>query len=239
MTAIRPQVFAQTVGILFNQSISGIENMSERTVILLQFNHIVLCKLTFKITHVLHFRTAKSINRLVIVTHRHHHGLRAGEQLQPRVLQAVGILKLINQNMRKPRLIMRTQRLIGLEHLIRAQQQFRKIDHALALTLHLVSGVNLLHFFVKIILCFDIGRAQTFFFRAVDEILHLFGDEFIRIDLQTFEHAFDGRKLISGVQNLKGLRQIRLTMMRPQKSIAQPMKRANPHAASIHRQQAR
>ena len=112
MPTVGPQLFAKTIGVFTNQRIRCAQNMSIRAVILLQLHHVSLRELLLKQTHVFNPRTAKTINRLVIITHRHHSGLGTGQQFQPSVLQGIGVLKLIDEDVGKTFLIMRAQSLI-------------------------------------------------------------------------------------------------------------------------------
>ena len=66
----RPKIFTQTVIIVRDQFISGIKNMTERAVILFQFNQMTDLEITLKIHHVADIGAAEGVNRLVVVTHR-------------------------------------------------------------------------------------------------------------------------------------------------------------------------
>ena len=114
MPSVRPQFFAKAIGVFSNQRIRRAQNMSVGAVILFEFDHMPLRELLLKQTHVLNPRTAKTVNRLVIITHRHHRSFRAGQQFEPSVLQGIGVLKLIHQYVCETLLIMGTQCLIGL-----------------------------------------------------------------------------------------------------------------------------
>ena len=103
---------------------------------------------------------------------------------------------------------MRAQRFVMVQNFIRAQQQFRKINHAFALALCFIRCENFLHPALKRIARLDVVRAQTFLFRAVDEVLHLFGRITLGVNIHAFEQPFDRRELILRVENLKGGGQI-------------------------------
>ena len=98
MPAIGPQLFAQTIAVATDQCIGRAQNMAVGTVILLQFNHVALREFLLKQTHIFHARAAKRIDGLIVIAHRHHGGIFSGQQFEPCVLQSIGILKLIDQN---------------------------------------------------------------------------------------------------------------------------------------------
>ncbi len=101
-------------------------------------------ELVLEVVHVADIRTAEGVDRLVVVADREDRIRLAREQLQPRVLQLVGVLKLVDENVPEARLIMRAQRRdCAQKQLVAAQQQFRKIDDAFALALLVVRLVQL------------------------------------------------------------------------------------------------
>ena len=55
-----------------DQLIGGIENMTERAVILLKFNEVANLKVSLKISHIANVRTSEGVNRLVIIAHSKH-----------------------------------------------------------------------------------------------------------------------------------------------------------------------
>ncbi len=84
--------------------------------------------------------------------------------------------------------------------------------------------------------------AQPLFLAAADEMLQVARRIFLVVHIQIFHHPLDGGELVTRIEYLKGLRQIRFAVMRAQQAVAQTVKRAYPHAARIdrqHRRQAR
>ena len=79
-----------------------------RAIVLLQL-HSDRFELLLIESHVLDIRTAKCINTLIIVADRKHraasHLTIARQELEPSILQGVGILELINQDVFKALLI--------------------------------------------------------------------------------------------------------------------------------------
>ena len=235
-SGIGPQILAQTRLIVLDQRIGGVENIAERTIILFQANHVLDPELALEGAHIAHLRATESINALIVIAYRKQAGARrrridARQQFQPSVLQGVGILKLIDQNMAKTRLIMPAQRLVTRQQLVAAQQQLGEIGHALALALCLIFRVQLDTPLRVIIVPLGLRRADALFLVGIDEIGQLARREFFVIDAEIFEQAFDRRELIGHVENRERGRQRRLTMMQAQHAVAQPVKSADPQAA--------
>ena len=241
MAAVGAQILAQALGVARDQLVGGIENVAVAAVILFELDQMLDLKLALEGGHVAHIGAAKRVDALVVVADREHRRLFA-EQLEPAVLQGVGVLEFIDQDVLEARLVMRAQRLVGHQHFIRAQQQLGEIDHAFLLALAVVLGIKLDQTTVVIVVDRHILGAQAFFLAIVDEVLDVLGRVFRVVDIQRFEQALDGRQLIGAVEDLEGLRQARIAPMRAQKAIAQPVESADPHAAHIdrqHRRQAR
>ena len=91
------------------------------------------------------FAPRKRVDRLIVVADRETSTPFAvpGEQLQPAVLQAVGVLELVHQDVAEARAVVLAQDLVARQQLEAAQQQLGEIDHALALALLVVGGVDL------------------------------------------------------------------------------------------------
>ena len=175
-------------------------------------------KLPHKVRHVTHACAAKSVDALVVVAHRHHRatGQRRrssntvfagstlpGQHFDPGVLQFVGILKLIDQNMPKAPLVMLAHSCIVPEQLITAQHEFTKIDHALALALLFIKRINL-NFFAHVlvanryVLC-----TLAFFFTTCDEVHQLLGRKTLVVNVELLAQTLDAGQLVLCVQNLE------------------------------------
>ena len=112
------EVFPQALGVVTDQCIGRIEDVAEAAVIALELDLLLNPKLAHKVGHVAHARTAKGVDALVIVAHRHHraarHRTRAfgrvialpGQHFDPGVLQLVGVLELVDQDVAKAPLVM-------------------------------------------------------------------------------------------------------------------------------------
>ena len=73
------------------------------------------------------------LDALVVISHREDRSTAAGQQAQPAVLEHVGVLELVDQNVRESTLIVFADELVALQELVAAQKQFGKVDDPLAL----------------------------------------------------------------------------------------------------------
>ena len=138
---------------MVNQVVGAVQNIAKAAVVLLQLDLVLHLVLAHKVRHIAHTGTAEGINTLVIVTHRKHctavllHG--ACELLDPCVLQFVGVLELVNQDVAKAATVVFTDRFVITQKFIGAQHQLPKINHALALALGFVEFIQL-DFFTRV-----------------------------------------------------------------------------------------
>ncbi len=110
---------------------------------------------------VAHHHFGAGHHALIVVTDRKNRVIGACELLQPRVLQPVRILKLVDQDVAEPLLIVLAQHLVSIEKFIAPQQQLREVDHAFAIALCVVLRIQLDEFAVVIVVDFDRIGAQT------------------------------------------------------------------------------
>ena len=230
------QVFAQTGFVVLDEFVGCIQDMAVAAVVLLKLDLMPHLVLAYKVGHIAYACPAKRVNALVIVTHGQHRTAGATEQLDPSVLKSVGVLELVNQDMRKALLVMLAQCIVVAQQFVAAQHQLAKIHHAFALTLVFVELVNF-----DLLACLGIAHLHIFgtlavLFATRNKPLQLFRRKAFVINSMLLDQALHRRELVLGVQNLKGLRQVGHLPMRPQKTVTQAMKSANPHPAHIDRQ---
>ena len=127
--------------------------------------------------------------------------------------------------------IMRKQRFVFQPQLMRAQQQFGKVDDAGTLARFLVRFVDIdqrarerIGFALKRI------RPFAFVLRRVDEPRGLARRESRVVDAEALHHAFDHALLIVGIQNLERLRQFRLAPMLAQQTVRDAVEGADGQA---------
>ena len=238
------QVLAQALLVVADELIGRIKDVAEAAVVLLQLDLMLHVELAHEIGHVAHTGATEGVDALVVVAHGQH-GARAvqrgrlalpRDQLDPGVLKLVGVLELVDQDVAKAPLVMLADRIVVAQQLIGAQHQLAEIDHAFALALLLVELVDLDLLARFLIARLDHVGAQPVFLVARNEVLGLFGRKAFVIDVELLHEALDGRKLVLRVQDLERLRQVRQLPVRPQETVAQAMKGADPHAAHVDRQ---
>jgi hypothetical protein len=131
------------------------------------------------------------------------------------------------------------QRLVVCKQLVAAEQELGEVDHAFALAHRVVQGVVLDLAPAELVAGFHHGGTQAFLLRVRDEPLQLPRREAVVVDVVRAVQALDERELVLRVEDLEELRQVGLAVMRAQHAVAQPVERADPHAAGVHRRQRR
>src|SRR3990167_6981167 len=238
------QVLAQAPGVVADEVVGRVEDVAVAAVVLLQLDLLLHVELTHEVLHVAHARTAKGVDALVVIAHGDHAAVRleaavhlvTRELLEPQVLQAVGVLELVHQDVREAPLVVRADGVVVAQQFVAAQHQLAEINHALALALVFVELVDL-DLLARIrVLPLHVARAQALFLATGNEILQLLGRKALVVHVVLLAQALDGRELVLRVQDLEGLRQARRLVVRAQQTVAQAMKGADPHAAHVHRQ---
>ena len=247
------QVFAQAAAVVADQLIGAVEDVAAAAVVFLQLDLVAHAELAHKVGHIAHARAAKGVNALVVVAHRQHAAGRpeggsvvhraaragAGQHLEPGVLQLVGVLKFVDQDVAETPLVVLADRAVVAQHLVAAQHQLAKVHHALALALLFIELVNR-HFAPGLfVLQLNLMGAQAVFLAAANKPLHLLLRKALVIQRELLVQALDGGELVLRVENLKALRQVGSFGMGAQKPVAQAVEGAYPHAAHIERQHGR
>ena len=175
-----------------NQCIGCFQNHAGRAVILLQAQGSRPRKIGFKTLQIFDTSTAPAINRLVIVTNDGDFRITARKYPQPGILNGVGVLKFIHQNVLKALLVVRQQLWPLQPEFMSAQQQLGKIDQPGALALLFIGLVNrhlLAHERITFVL--NMLRSLTLVFACIDKPLHLPRREPAFIQFHCLEKAPD------------------------------------------------
>ena len=236
---VGPQVLAEAVAVVLDNGVGGGKDVAVRTVVLLQPDDVVAAIVALEFAHVAHFGATEAVDRLVVVADGKNLGPAAGQQLQPGILQAVGVLELVDQDMAETLLVVRAQRLVALQQLVAAQQQFGKVADALAVALRLVLGIDIDPLLRVVVVHLGLRGADALLLVGIDEMAQLARRVFLVVDVQVLEQALDHRQLVGGIKDLEALRQPGLAVVRAQQAVAQPVKGADPHAADVDRHQRR
>jgi hypothetical protein len=243
LAGVGAQVLAEALGVIRDQEVGAVEDVAVRAVVLLQLDQVLDLEIAFERLHVADVGAAEGVDALVVVAHREDGAagrlVVPGQQLEQVVLQVVGILELVDQDVAEAHLVMLAQRMIALQQLIRAQQQFGEIDHAFALALVVVGFVQLDHAALDMVVGLDLAGAQTLVLVAVDEVHQILGRELLVVDIHRLQHALNHRQLILGIEDLESLGQRGVAVMGAQQAIAQAVESADPHATGIDRQHGR
>ncbi len=220
-----------------DQRVGRIEDVTDRAVVLLELDQILHAELAFEVRHVADVRAAEGVDRLVVVADREN-GVPAlpGQLLEPRVLQLVRVLELVDQDVAEAVLVVLPQDLVAVEQLVAAQQQLGEVDHALAIALCVVECVELDEAAVVVVVDLDVLRPQARLLRTVDEQLQIARRIALVVDVVRLQQPLDRAQLVSRVEDLEGGRQAGIAVMRAQHPVAQAVKGADPHAAHVDRQ---
>jgi hypothetical protein len=236
------QVLAQALLVVADELVGGVEDVAVAAVVLLQLDLVAHVELAHEVGHVAHARTAEGVNALVVVAHGDHAVVArremardgvAREHLDPRVLQAVGVLELVDQDVAKAPLVVLAHRVVVAQQLVAAQHELAEIDHAFALALLFVQAVELDLLAVVLAARFHGVGAQAVFLGARDEPLGLLGRKALVVDVELLHQSLDGRELVLRVEDLEGRRQVGQLPVRAQQAVAQAVEGADPHAAHV------
>jgi hypothetical protein len=237
LVVARPQILAEPRLVVLDERIRGIEDVAVRPVVLLELDephrHVGPGEVALEVLHVGDVRAAKRIDRLVVVADREHRRVLAGEKPEPLVLQHVGVLELVDQNMRKAAPVVLAQPVVLRKELVAPQEQFGKIDHALALAHRIVESVVLDLAPREFVAGLDLVGAQAFLLGARDEMLQLPWREPLVVDVVRLVQALDQRQLVLRIHDLEELRQVRVAIVRAQHPVAQAVERADPHPSRV------
>ena len=157
-----PQVLAQPRRVVADQGVGGVEDVALRTVVLLELDevhrHAGPAEVALDRLHVGDLRAPEGVDRLVVVADREHRRVGAGEELEPPVLELVGVLELVDEQVREAPAVVLAQRVVPRQELEAAQQELGEVDHALALAGRVVERVELDHAAREIVACLDLVR---------------------------------------------------------------------------------
>ena len=92
--------------------VGRVEYRAGRAIVLFQPNHFRTWEVLLIATQVLNSRATPPVDRLVVIADDKRYARFAGEQLQPIVLNRVSVLKFVDEQMLKTRLILGEQLLI-------------------------------------------------------------------------------------------------------------------------------
>ena len=114
----RPQAFAEALAVVPDQRIGGVEDIAVRAVVLFELDDFLNMEIALQVLHVRRRRAAPAVNRLVVVADCEYRVVLPRQQLQPAVLQAIRVLKLVNEDVAETAGVVFTQMVVAREQLI-------------------------------------------------------------------------------------------------------------------------
>src|SRR5205823_11064552 len=147
--------------------------------------------------------------------------MRTGEESEPAVLQRVGVLEFVDEQVREAALIMLSQRVVIGQKLEGPQQKLGEVDYTLAPASIFVERKMLDLPPNEFILRLDLIGPQAFLLRAVDQRLQRSRRKAVVIDAVRLVQPLDQRELILRVHDLVELRQAGVAIVCAQHPVAQ------------------
>ena len=232
---VRPQLLAEPRGIARDQAIGSVEDRAGGSVVLLQPHDLAAGKIRRQPHHVLDAGTAPGVHALVVITHREQHTRRSGQCAQPAVLQRVGVLELVDEDVAEAAPVVHLDLLHVARQLVGAQQQLGKVDHALTLAGRLVGGVDAHELALRVVAFVgEVLRSARLLLLRIDPARHGLRRPLVVRQVQSLEHALDQSYLVVGVENLEVLRQIGFAIVHAQHAMRDAVERAHPHRPDRH-----
>ena len=172
--ALGPQVLSQPHRVVGDDRVGGVEDVAGGAVVLLQAHHAGTGEIALETLEMLHPRPAPAEDGLIVVAHHERRVGRSGQEPHRPILDRVGVLEFIHQNVLEPPLVLFPQLRPLLEQLQRTQQQFAEVHHR-------GRGAHLLVACVEVdelpalrpALIVDAAGAQPLVLLAIDEPLYL------------------------------------------------------------------
>ena len=138
-----PEVLAQSVRILGDQGVGGLEDGAGGAIILLQAYYLGVGVVALEALDVLHPRPTPAIDGLIVVAHQEEIVPVPGQQAQPGVLDGIGILELVHQDVGEALLVVVADVRAVPQQFMGAQQQIGEINLAGVLAGRLVLAIDL------------------------------------------------------------------------------------------------
>ena len=238
ITALGPQLLAQAIAVIADHRVGGFQDGAGGAVVLLQANGAGIREVAAEFVDVLDLGAAPAIDGLVVVTDDSDRIVLVRQQPQPGVLNTVGILEFVHQNVPEAALIVATQILVVAEQLQHPQQHFVEVHQPATLAGVFVGEVDLLHGQREQIAAhIHMPGAQALIFLAVNEPGGLTGRPALLIQPQFLAHPLDQSNLVVRIDDLEALGKPGLLPVGPQQPVGNAVEGAHPHAVGGHIQQ--
>ena len=215
-----------------DEGVGRLENGAGGAVVLFQPHHLGVGVVALETLHVLHLGPTPAIDGLVVVPHQEKVVPLPGQQPQPGVLDGVGVLKLVHQDVGEALLVVVADVGSVAQQLVGAQQELGEIDLAATGAGGLVLVIDLDQLALEeVTAVVQMLRSSALVLLGVDEARDLAGRVAGLVELHLLEQALDQALLVLGVEDLEVLGQAGVLPVGAQKAMSQAMEGADPHAA--------
>ena len=185
--------------------------------------------------HVLDAGSAPAVNRLVVVSDDEGRAALAGELLQPVVLDAVGILELVDEEVAEPVAVVVAELLYVAQEFEAPQQELRKIHDARLFAAFFVQLVEMDELLARRIVAIgEVLRAASVILAGVDEALHLAWNPALLIELLLADDLAHQALLVILVEDMERLRQARLPPVTAQHAMREAVEGSDPERIRRH-----
>ncbi len=174
LDAVGPQFLAQASAVVVDEGVGGLEDGAGGAVVLFQAHHLHILEVLGEALDVFDARPAPAVDGLVVVAHHEQVAAAAGQQAQPGILDGVGVLELVHQDVAEAVLVVGQDLGVVAPQFMGAQQQFGEVHHpgaAAGVLVGLVDAHHLAHEGVAAVV--DVARALALVLAGVDEPLYL------------------------------------------------------------------
>ena len=212
-----------------DQGIGRIQNDAGGAVVLLQPDHLQIGIIALQLGHVLDLGAAPGIDRLIVIADAEDDALLARHQSQPAVLQRVGVLELVHQDVPEALVVVRPQISVVAQQLEGAQQQLGEIHQAVVVAGALIGAVGAHQCALRDIAAVaEVLRAQCILLLLVDPAGHGLRWPAVLGHVQAAQHALDLTHLVIGIQNLEILDQAGVLPVQPQHAVGNAVEGSHP-----------
>jgi hypothetical protein len=226
--AFGPQALAEAIGVVGDHRVGGLQDVGGGTVVLFEADRARAGEVAQEVLHVLDPRPAPAVDRLVVVADHEDSAALAREQAHERVLDRVGVLELVHQQMPEALAVVREQAGMVAQQLVRAQQQLGEVDQAGAPADRVIGGVDAQHRVGEGLAALDVLRALAFVLAAIDEPRRLARRMARLVQAELADHALHQALLVVRVEHLEGLGQARVLPVQAQQPVREPVEGADP-----------
>ena len=200
--AVAPQGFAETLAVLRNDGVGGIEDGLGRAVVLFEADGGKAGVVVFQLQDIFDARATPAVDGLIVITNDEELRATRAELLDKAVLQGVGVLKFVHEDALETLLVVAQYVGVVGKEFDSEQEQFGEVHRALLAAEAFVIGVEIAHSDVgRVRIGRDVGRAQAVFFPGVDLPDKRFRLDMVFVPLPRTHHAFHHAQLVIAVHD--------------------------------------